>query len=89
MSMSTTTDALLETALKLPSRDRARLASGLIASLDGPPEEGVEEAWAVEIERRAAEIDAGKVKSLDREVVRNQAKRPIRNVDRSRLGAQP
>ena len=36
------------------------LASELIASLD--EEEGVEEAWAVEIERRAAEIDAGEIK---------------------------
>ena len=72
--MSTTTDSLLETALALPSRDRSRLASELIASLDGPQEEGVEEAWAAEIERRAAEIDSGKVKLLDWDTVSNRVK---------------
>ncbi|HYV40883.1 MAG TPA: addiction module protein [Thermoanaerobaculia bacterium] len=76
--MSTTTDELLETALKLPSRDRARLAGELIASLDGPPDEGAEEAWAAEIERRAAEVDSGKVKLLDWETVRDRAKRESR-----------
>ena len=76
--MSTTTDSLLETALALPSRDRARLASELIASLDGPQEEGVEEAWAAEIERRAAEIDSGKVKLLDWDTVSNRVKSKTR-----------
>jgi putative addiction module component (TIGR02574 family) len=50
----------------------------LIASLDGPQEEGVEEAWAVEIERRAAEIDSGKVKLLDWDTVSNRVKRKTR-----------
>jgi len=35
--MSISAEALLNSALKLPSEDRARIAVELIASLDGPP----------------------------------------------------
>jgi hypothetical protein len=40
--MSISAEALLDSALKLPSEDRARIAAELIASLDGIPEAGVE-----------------------------------------------
>ncbi len=52
---------VLETeALKLPAEDRARLADRLIASLSEDAE--VEEAWAVEVERRIADIEAGRAR---------------------------
>jgi putative addiction module component (TIGR02574 family) len=76
--MSTTTDDLLDTVLRLPSRDRARFAKELIASLDGPPEEGVEQAWAAEIDRRSAEVDSGAVKLLDWEIVKGRTRRKPR-----------
>jgi putative addiction module component (TIGR02574 family) len=76
--MSTTINTLLDTAMKLPSRDRARLASELIASLDDPPDDRVEEAWATEIDRRVAEVDSGSVKLLDWDSVRPRAKRKPR-----------
>lgn len=44
-------------ALQLPAEDRVRLADHLLASVSGDPE--VEEAWAEEIERRLAEVEAG------------------------------
>ena len=72
--MSATTDELLDTALKLSSGDRARLAAELIASLDGPPDEGVEEAWAVEIEHRAAQVADGSVKLVDWDTVKSRIK---------------
>ncbi len=50
---------LLVKAMKLDVAERADLAAELLASLDGEPEEGVEAAWAAEIERRLARIDAG------------------------------
>ena len=53
---------ILKEALALPSDQRAALAGSLISSLDEEPEEGVEEAWGVEIARRLAEIDSGEVK---------------------------
>lgn len=43
--------------LKLPAGERVALAQLLIASLDEEAE--VEEAWAVEVERRIADIEAG------------------------------
>jgi len=49
-------------ALQLPSGDRARLVERLIASLDADP--AIEDAWAVEVERRNAQIESGAVSLL-------------------------
>ena len=46
-------------ALKLSAEERARLADRLLASLSEDAE--IEEAWAVEVERRIAEIESGRV----------------------------
>ncbi len=63
---SSTLDKLRAEALNLPEPDRAELAQQLVASLDGAPDPGVEEAWDAEIRRRLAEIDAGTAKLIDR-----------------------
>ncbi len=48
----------LETeALKLPLKERARLADHLLASVYADPE--VDEAWAAEVQRRIAAVEAG------------------------------
>jgi len=60
--MSKTIEAVLADALQLDIAERAALAAELIASLDGPPDEDVEAAWAAELERRVAAIDAGTMK---------------------------
>ena len=57
--MSSTIEALEAEALRLSAAERARLVERLIASLDLNPE--LEEAWAVEVERRNAEIESGAV----------------------------
>jgi len=44
-------------ALLLPREDRARLADRLLASIYG--DRDVDDAWAAEIERRIAEVEAG------------------------------
>ncbi len=44
-------------ALKLTPGERAALAQRLLASLDEDAE--IEEAWAVEVERRIAEVESG------------------------------
>lgn len=49
-------------ALKLSSGERAAFAQMLLASLDDDAE--VEEAWAVETERRLAEIENGTVQAV-------------------------
>jgi len=56
---------LLREALRLPPEARAALAAELIESLDGgETDDEVEAAWAKEIHRRLAEIDAGAVTTI-------------------------
>lgn len=63
---------VLKQALELKEEERAELASLLIESLDKPAEEGVEAAWAVEIERRMADLDSGTAKTLPWDEVREK-----------------
>ena len=49
-------------ALKLTTGERAAFAQVLLASLDEDAE--IEEAWAVEVERRIAEVERGTVKPI-------------------------
>jgi putative addiction module component (TIGR02574 family) len=44
-------------ALKLSAEERVLLADHLLASVSG--DTGIEEEWAVDVERRLAEVDAG------------------------------
>lgn len=63
---------LWKEASELPENDRATLAGLLIESLEGEPDPGVETAWAAEIEKRVAELDAGTVQSIPWEEVRRR-----------------
>jgi putative addiction module component (TIGR02574 family) len=54
--------AVLADALRLDLNARAEVAAELLASLDGPADADAETAWAIEIERRVAAIEAGTVK---------------------------
>ena len=52
-------------ALQLPPQQRSELIHSLIASLDGPMEhspEAIAKAWDEEIDRRIANMDAGRTK---------------------------
>lgn len=62
--MTRAVEELYEQASQLPVEDRAELAGKLLESIEEPPDEGIEEAWAAEIERRIAEYRAGRVKSI-------------------------
>jgi putative addiction module component (TIGR02574 family) len=55
-------DKLEAEALKLAPGERAALAQRLLASLEEDAE--IEEAWAVEIERRIAEVESGAVQVI-------------------------
>ena len=70
--MSRTFTDLWKDASELSAKDRADLAGLLIESLEGEPDEGIEAAWAAEIERRVAELEAGTVKSVPWEAVRQR-----------------
>lgn len=64
---------VLEKALTLSTQDRGLLIDRLIESLDeGPPEEGVEEAWAEEIKRRVDDIRSGRVEMISGQEIRRR-----------------
>jgi putative addiction module component (TIGR02574 family) len=64
----------LREALQLPPKARADIAGTLLRSLDDREEHGVEEAWAAEVTRRVADVDAGRVKLVSWQ----QARRRLR-----------
>lgn len=68
--MSRNIEELLREASELPETQRAELAGRLLESLDGQPEEGVEAAWAEEVERRVRQLESGEVKTIPWEEVR-------------------
>lgn len=68
--MSRDVAELFQKASSLSEADRAELAGRLLQSLHGEPDEGVEAAWAEEIERRIRQIDSGEVKTIPWEEVR-------------------
>jgi putative addiction module component (TIGR02574 family) len=61
---------LVEEAMKLGPEERATLMRLLIESVDAESEDGVEDAWRVEIERRMAELDSGTVQTIPWEELR-------------------
>ena len=58
-------DEIAADAMKLPLRDRVRLAQRLVSSLDDEIESGVEALWVAEAERRFEELRSGKVTGID------------------------
>jgi putative addiction module component (TIGR02574 family) len=56
--------------MRLDPEERATLMRLLIETLDSDAEEGVEDAWRVEIERRMAELDSGAVETIPWEEIR-------------------
>lgn len=60
-------DALETEVLKLSPAERSHLLDRLVASLDADSE--IADAWALEAERRDAEIDAGRVTLVPGKVV--------------------
>ena len=70
--MSRTLTELWREAADLSEEDRASLAGLLIESLEGEPDPDVEAAWAAEIEKRVAELDAGTAKTVPWEEVRQR-----------------
>ena len=70
ITMSERARKLLHDAMDLPVSERAEMAAGLLASLDGEPDADVEAAWAKEIERRAREALANPDDDVAWETVR-------------------
>jgi putative addiction module component (TIGR02574 family) len=60
--MSTQLEIVEAQALSLTPEERAQLADRLITSLFD--DQNIEEAWAVEVERRIKDIEGGQVKLI-------------------------
>jgi putative addiction module component (TIGR02574 family) len=65
-------------ALKLPPRDRARLAERLLLSLDEEIDPDAEALWVREAERRLDELRSGKVKGRSAASVFRRARAALR-----------
>jgi len=61
---------LFEEAMRLDPEERATLMRLLIDTLDAESEEGSDDAWRTEVERRVAELDAGAVEPIPWEELR-------------------
>lgn len=75
--MTKPVEAVLADALRLDVNSRAEIAAELLASLDGPADPDAEAAWAAEIERRVAAIEAGTVKLEPWKDVKRRIEREI------------
>lgn len=67
--MAASFDDIIKDALSLPPGARAMLADHLLESLDWEKQKEIDEAWAVEAERRMQEIRDGTVQTIDGEEV--------------------
>lgn len=73
--MSKVADDILTTAMQLSITERAEIASALLASLDGEPDDAVAVAWDAEIERRIERIKSGAAKGRPWAEVRKRLER--------------
>jgi putative addiction module component (TIGR02574 family) len=72
-------DKVRNEALELSESDRAELAHDLVASLDGPPDDGANAEWDAEISRRLGEIEAGTANLVDRSEFSKRMRKRMRN----------
>ena len=73
--MSPSTELVLHSALELPLDEQIELIEALVASLDEKEPAPLDEQWLAEIQRRSAEIDAGKVKPVPWSAVREEIRK--------------
>ena len=73
--------------LTLPINDRAQIARRLILSLDDSTEAdenlALSEVWAQEIDRRVAELESGKVKTIPLEQTMSRLREKLQNARRT------
>lgn len=79
--MTTEVSKLLDRALTLSVDEQEALAESLISNLGGKFDEGVQAAWDKEIERRIADLESGKAKTVPWSEVE---KRNLAKLDRGR-----
>jgi len=76
---------LFEEAMRLDPAERATLMRLLIDTLDAESEEGAEDAWRAEVERRIAELDSGAVEAVPWEELRARLYQPLNGRGRCQI----
>jgi len=76
--METRYEQIVADAMKLPLKDRVRLAQHLACSLDDEIETGVEALWFEEAERRLEELRSGKVAGIDSDEAFRNARKALK-----------
>lgn len=79
--MTTSAKRVLKDAMRLTAEERAEIATRLIGSLDAASVDDagdVQAAWAAEIERRCADLDAGRTRTIAWKTVRRRIETAIR-----------
>ena len=77
--MSTQFDEVVEDAMKLPVRERVRLAQRLVDSVDEESEGDVSELWQAVAERRLEELESGAVEGIDATEVFKKARQALKH----------
>ena len=67
-----------EAAIKLPKRDRKRIAQRLLETLESKRDREILDAWVVEAERRDRELDEGTAPELPFDKVMTKLKASLR-----------
>ncbi len=62
-------DQTFREAMGLTAKEKAELAEELLASLDGPEQQDIDAAWALEAEARIDALEAGQIKTESAEDV--------------------
>lgn len=75
--MSKVLDELKAKAAQLPHPEHVELALTLLESLDAGQDEGVQEAWDLEITRRMADIERGEAVLVPAEEVLSRLRRRV------------
>ena len=63
----------------LPVGDKTEILRHLIAELDGPVDDGVDDAWRIEVQRRYQELKDKKVESMQGDMVIARARERLKN----------
>jgi len=67
--MNTLTNRVVTEAMSLPSNERIILVDELIKSLNLPLQDSIDKIWAIEAEKRVADLNNGKANTIDGEEV--------------------
>jgi hypothetical protein len=69
---------VLAEALDLPVRERLRIASAMLRSVDPEEDDDAAEAWVTELDRRSASIENGTAQLIDAAAVHAHVREVLR-----------